>query len=446
MVPTVVSHYRLLDRLGEGGMGVVYRAEDLRLGREVAIKLLRTDAHTSPDWLARFEREARLASSLQHPHISTIHELGEHDGKPFIAMERLEGHTVRQLIESGPLPVHRVLNLARQIADALDAAHRRGIIHRDIKPANLFVTYGDHLKVLDFGLAKTTAADPPTATATITPSSPTIAAAGPPDLTATGMAIGTAAYMSPEQAHGQSLDARSDLFSLGSVLYEMATGRRAFGGDVLAMIAMRIVNSILLPPRTVDPAIPEHVETIILKLMATDPGDRYQTAAELLVDIREQLQRFDEESGESTPLGAATLSAKAMRSRIRWPLVAGAGAVLLAGIAGYAWMRPHAGTLTDRDTILVGGFQNTTGEPLFDETLVTALEVQLGQSPFLDIIPDARVRETLLHGSEGRRATHQSDLPGSLPAAEPQGHARRLDCASRHQLRPATRSDRLRDG
>ena len=165
MEPSVISHYRLLDRLGDGGMGVVYRAQDLRLGREVAIKLLKKDVSTTPDWRARFEREARLASSLQHPHICTIHELGDQDGQPFIAMERLEGRTVRQLIEAGPIPIPRVLDLARQIADALDAAHRRGIIHRDIKPANLFVTYGNHLKVLDFGLAKTTSADSATATA-----------------------------------------------------------------------------------------------------------------------------------------------------------------------------------------------------------------------------------------------------------------------------------------
>jgi eukaryotic-like serine/threonine-protein kinase len=395
MDPVVVSHYRLLDRLGEGGMGVVYRAEDLRLGREVAIKLLRTEATTSADWFARFEREARLASSLQHPHISTIHELGEHEGKPFIAMERLEGKTVRQLIEAGPMPVHRVLDLARQIADALDAAHRRGIIHRDIKPANLFVTYGDHLKVLDFGLAKTTTADPPTATAVVRASSPTIAAAPAPDLTATGMAIGTAAYMSPEQAHGQALDARSDLFSLGAVLYEMATGRRAFGGDDLALIAMRIINGILLPPRTVDPNIPENVEAIILKLMATDPKDRYQTAADLLVDIRSALQQLDQRGGKAPSGSTAAIAAKSKNPVFRWTVAAGLGTVLLAGVVGYRWMAPRAATLTDRDTILIGGFENTTGEPLFDETLVTALKVQLGQSPFLDIVPDARVRETL---------------------------------------------------
>ena len=186
-------------------------------------------------------------------------------------MELLEGRTVRQFIEDGRLPVSRFVHFAVQMADALEAAHRRGIIHRDIKPANLFVTYGDHLKILDFGLAKTTEAEPPTRTAIPVASSPTVAAPVKPDLTATGMAVGTASYMSPEQAHGQPLDERSDLFSMGSVLYEMATGRRAFGGDDLALIAVRIANGILAPPRTVDPSIPENVEAIIRKLMATDP-------------------------------------------------------------------------------------------------------------------------------------------------------------------------------
>ncbi len=306
MEPIVISHYRLLDRLGEGGMGVVYRAQDIRLGREVAVKVLRTDANTSADWMARFEREARLASSLQHPHICTIHELGEDGGRPFIAMERLEGHTVRQLIEAGRIPISKVLHFAVQMADALDAAHRRGIIHRDIKPANLFVTYGDHLKILDFGLAKTTESEPPTRTAMPIASSATVAtsATAPspikPDLTATGVAVGTASYMSPEQAHGQPLDERSDLFSMGSVLYEMATGRRAFGGDDLALIAVRIANGILAPPRTVDPSIPENVEAIIRKLMATEAKDRYQTAAELLVDLKAALQRIDPEASVSS--------------------------------------------------------------------------------------------------------------------------------------------------
>ena len=400
MAPTVVSHYRLLDRLGEGGMGVVYRAVDERLGREVAVKLLRADASTPSDWLSRFEREARLASSLQHPHICTIHELGEHEGRPFIAMERLEGQTVRQLIEQGPLPVERVLGFARQIADALDAAHRRGIIHRDIKPANLFVTYGDHLKVLDFGLAKTTSADPPTRTAAPaaplpSSSSPTMAAAIRADLTATGVAVGTAAYMSPEQAYGQPLDARSDLFSLGSVLYEMVTGRRAFGGDDLGLIAMRIANGILVPPRSVEPAIPPTVEAIILKLMATDPKQRYQTAAELLVDLRAAIQQFDAASGTTMPIVPRSARPQDRRSRTWWAAGAAALVVLLVGAARYARSTGGAAALSDRDTILIGSFENATGDAVFDEALLTALKVQLGQSPFLDIVPDQRIGETL---------------------------------------------------
>jgi tetratricopeptide (TPR) repeat protein len=410
MGPTVVSHYRLLDRLGEGGMGVVYRAEDLRLGREVAVKLLRTDERAPADWMPRFEREARLASSLQHPHICTIHELGEHEGQPFIAMERLEGRTVRQLIEEGPLPIPRVLDFARQIADALDAAHRRGIIHRDIKPANLFVTYGDHLKILDFGLAKTTSAEPPTATnvQVPTPSSPTHATQVAADLTATGIAVGTAAYMSPEQAHGLPLDARSDLFSLGSVLYEMATGRRAFGGTDLALISMRIVNGILLAPRSLDPKIPENVEAIILKLMATDPKDRYQNAAELLVDVRAAIQLLDPANGGSGSRGAVPAASISGRSRVKGAVAAAILLALAAGVAKYVWFTRHT-ALTDRDTILIGAFENTTGDALFDETLVTALKAQLEQSPFLDIVPDGRVGETLrlMGRSERDRLTRE---------------------------------------
>ena len=412
MLQSDVSHYRLLDRLGEGGMGVVYRARDLRLGREVAIKLLRTDPSIPPEWLARFEREARLASSLQHPHICTIHELGEHEGQPFIAMERLEGRTVKQMIEAGPVPIPRLLHLAAQIADALDAAHRRGIVHRDIKPANLFVTYGDHLKVLDFGLAKATSGNsladtlpasgssPTLAPApVVTSSSPTLAVPVASDLTGDGVAVGTAAYMSPEQAHAQPLDARSDLFSLGSVLYEMATGRRAFGGDDPAQIAARIVNGILLAPRLIDSGIPESVQSIILKLMATDSKGRYQSAAELLADIQAARRQLDP-GAVGTPGGGGAIPPPVRRTT-RWVAAASVGALALAGIAAYAWFGSTTPALTDRDTILIGAFDNTTGEPLFDETLVTALRVQLGQSPFLDIITDQRIRETLR--SMGRR-------------------------------------------
>ena len=356
MAPTLISHYRLLDQLGDGGMGVVYRAEDVRLGREVAVKLLRADAVPSRDWLARFEREARLASSLQHPNICMIHELGEHEGQPFIAMERLEGRTMKQIIDDGPMPPARVIHFARQIASALDAAHRRGIIHRDIKPANLFVTFGDHLKVLDFGLAQDRHGRSPTATGlAAAASSPTLVAALSPDLTRTGDTVGTAAYMSPEQAHGQPLDARTDLFSLGGVLYEMATGRRAFGGDDIALIVVKIVNGIVIPPRTVNAAIPESLDAIISACSRVDPHARYQTRRGT-----RRRPRLGREAVRAAPAGPAPGVGAGAR-RVGHGAVGDsdcAGAVVLAGVSG--WKRFSAGgaALTDRDTLLVAAFEN----------------------------------------------------------------------------------------
>ncbi len=394
MAPSVISHYRLLDPLGEGGMGVVFRAEDTRLGREVAVKLLRADAIGSATWLERFEREARLASSLQHPHICTIHELGYHDGQPFIAMERLEGITIRRLIEGGPLPPHRVLEFARQIADALDAAHRRGIVHRDIKPANLFVTHGDHVKILDFGLAKSTPGEEPaTETGVPVASAPTLSPAVRADLTRTGVAVGTAAYMSPEQALGRPIDARTDLFSLGAVLYEMATGRRAFGGDDLALIVMKIVNGIVVPAPTINPAIPEALDAIVRRLMAVDPGQRYQTAAELVADIDRALPEVEPQ--RSAGVGAAIVAASRKGTWRRWAVAAGRAAAVLTAAAALLLLRPRTPALTERDSIVVGTIENKTGDDVFDGALIAALKLQLGQSPFLDIVTDQRIRETL---------------------------------------------------
>jgi serine/threonine protein kinase/tetratricopeptide (TPR) repeat protein len=399
MHTTVVSHYRLLHPLGEGGMGVVYRAEDLQLGREVAVKLLRAEAVASTEWLARFEREARLASSLQHPHICTIHELGEHDGHPFIVMERLEGRTIKQLLESGPLPVRRVLEFARQIADALDAAHRRGIVHRDIKPANLFVTHGDHIKMLDFGLAKLAVDEPRVATvasaATVTATATAVSLPSP-DLTRTGSTVGTAAYMAPEQAQGQPVDARTDLFSLGSVLYELATGRRAFGGDNVPLILMKIINGIVVPARTVNEAIPESLDDIIQKLMAVDPGQRYQTAAALLKDIDATIAglELDSDSVEKAAAAATNGSTRPHRGRAHVAM-AGIGVLLVVVALGATWIARQSPALTDRDSIVMGRFENTTSDPVFNDTLTTALKSHLGQSPFLDIVPDQRISETL---------------------------------------------------
>ena len=386
-------------------MGVVYRAEDLQLGREVAIKLLRIEAVTSTEWLARFEREAKLASSLQHPHICTIHELGEHGGQPFIAMELLEGRTVKQLIEEGPIPAARVLNFARQVAEALDAAHRRGIIHRDIKPANLFVTHGDRIKVLDFGLAKL--ASDTAAPASLTASSPTLTNLHSPELTRTGSTVGTASYMAPEQAQGQPVDARTDLFSLGAVLYEMATARRAFGGDDIPLIVMKIINGIIVPPRAINDAVPPGLEAIIQKLMAVDPQQRYQTAAELLAAVNSTAQQLEIDARRSDPKASAIVAP--LPRRRRNVLIATVATLVLAGGAAVVWVTNRTPTLTDRDSIVIGQFENTTSDAVFDETLLTALKVHLGQSPFLDIIPDQRIRETLesMNRGAGDRLEHE---------------------------------------
>ena len=408
MTPTVVSHYRLLNRLGEGGMGVVFRAEDEQLGREVAVKLLRTEAITSDEWLARFEREARLASSLQHPHICTIHELGEHDSQPFIVMELLEGRTIKQLVEDGPVPAARVVDFAIQVTEALEAAHRRGIIHRDIKPANLFVTHGDRVKVLDFGLAKLATDAPSPAIAA--PSAPTLTGiVYSPDLTRTGSTVGTASYMAPEQAQGQPVDARTDLFSLGTVLYEMVTARRAFGGEDIPLIVMKIVNGIIVAPHTILPSVPPRLEAIILKLMAVDPNARYQSATELLTDLRATSGQLARDAQAGRPRGGGAGDA-APRTRRTLIVRAGVAAALIAAgvLVSVVWRARHTAALTDRDSVVIGQFENSTTDPVFDETLLTALKVHLGQSPFLDIITDQRIGETLesMNRPTNTRLTH----------------------------------------
>ena len=371
-------------------MGVVYAAEDLRLGREVAIKFLRADEPEQDQWLARFEREARLASALKHPHICTIHELGEQGGRPFIVMELLEGRTIKQMLEQGPLSIAEALEFAVQIGEALVAAHERGIIHRDIKPANLFVTHGDLLKVLDFGLAKIATRSQPITTP-FAASQPGMQTASGPEVTATGAAVGTAAYMSPEQATGRPVDARTDLFSFGSVLYEMVTGRRAFPGDTSPIVLQRLVNGDLVPPRALDPRVPERLEAIILRALQNDLSLRYQSAKEMLAEIRALARELRSEQPEP----AAAMPVDERGSSRKWLYLPLAAMVLIAAAAGvWRWMTP-AKPLSDRDSILIGTFANNTNESVFDETLLTALKVHLGQSPFLDIIGDDRIGETL---------------------------------------------------
>lgn len=398
MVGQTVSHYLVLDELGSGAMGVVYRAEDLRLGRQVALKFLPARVARNPDLVERFRREARVASSLNHPHICTVYDIGEHEGRQFLVLERLEGSTVKQLLEDGPVPVDRLLDVAVDVADALAAAHATGIIHRDIKPANVFLTSQAGAKVMDFGLAKIVVdagADG------LDPDAPTTAGRESLEtLTNPGVPVGTLAYMSPEQARGQSLDGRSDIFSLGAVLYEMATGQRAFPGATLAVVFDGILNRTPVPAGELVPTLPPELLAIIDRALQKDPSLRYAAAAEMLADLKALRRRLDREgglgSGSDSGSGSGPVVLSTPGARRRWVRPAGAAAaiVLLAAIGWWAIAR-SAPALTDRDSILVGSVANGTGDPVFDDTLRQALSVHLGQSPFLDLVNDERIHETL---------------------------------------------------
>jgi len=384
MIGQTVSHYRILEKLGGGGMGVVYKAEDLSLGRHVALKFLPEEVANDRLALERLRREARAASALNHPNICTIYEIGEDAGPPFIAMELLEGRTLRQTINFRPLPVEQVLELGTEIADALEAAHEKGIVHRDIKPANIFVTKRGHAKILDFGLAKLTAVNGRLGESSM----PTASAREV--LTSPGGAMGTIAYMSPEQSRGEELDSRTDVFSFGAVLYEMITGRLAFPGMTPALIHDGILNRVPLPVSKLNPEAPPEFGAIVDRALEKERTLRYQSAS----DIRTDLQRLKTSSGSARLLATGGVRTEA-RSRVRRKVVvpAAVGIVMLA--AGIYWYLHRAPKLTKEDTLVLAEFTNSTGDPVFDDTLKQAISVQLGQSPFLSILSPARTRATL---------------------------------------------------